>query len=144
MMAQRRAQAGVFDSMKQHWRQLAAARPGQRFQQRYARRQRAQRSAIATSLRMIGGVLLVVVGLIMLPAPGPGTLIVLLGASLIAQDSRTAARTLDWLELEIRRGTSKALRMWYRAAAPVKAAAIFTAGVSAGIIAWIAHALVFS
>lgn len=44
-----------------------------------------------------------IVGVSALPLPGPGLLIIALGALLIAEQSRAVARALDRLELWLRR-----------------------------------------
>jgi hypothetical protein len=54
-------------------------------------------------LTIVGGTLLVGVGVVMLVAPGPGILVIGVGGALLAEESLTAARILDWLELRIRR-----------------------------------------
>ena len=51
---------------------------------------------------MTAGVSLVVVGLVLVPAPGPGWLVVFAGAGLLAQESLALARSLDAMELRVR------------------------------------------
>ena len=51
---------------------------------------------------LAAGVLLMIAGVIALPLPGPGLAIMALGALLIAEESRAAARAFDWLELKLR------------------------------------------
>ena len=144
MTTRERTTPGLLYRLRMHWHELAAAPRGQRFQQRYARRQQARRSRVGKPLTIAAGVLIVLVGVIMLPAPGPGMLVVLLGASLVAEESRASARALDWLELRVARFLRSALRAWHRASAAVKSVAVFAAGVSGGVSAWIAYTLFFS
>lgn len=56
-------------------------------------------------------------GIFFLPAPGPGMLILFIGASLIAQESLLAARTLDWTEFRLRALAARS-RRWWRSASP--------------------------
>jgi hypothetical protein len=44
-----------------------------------------------------------VLGVVFLPLPGPGLLIIAAGALLVAEESLSAARALDWLERKARR-----------------------------------------
>ena len=46
-------------------------------------------------------------GVAFLPLPGPGLLIIAVGALLMAEVSLSAARALDWLELKARRAFRK-------------------------------------
>ncbi|MBK8182615.1 MAG: hypothetical protein IPK63_06775 [Candidatus Competibacteraceae bacterium] len=59
-------------------------------------------------------------GIFFLPAPGPGFLILLIGAMLIAEESFMAARFLDWADLRIRRWIAWSLGVWHRASLPAK------------------------
>jgi hypothetical protein len=54
-------------------------------------------------LTIVAGTLLLAVGLVMLVAPGPGILVVVLGGALLAEESQLIARFLDWAEVGIRR-----------------------------------------
>ena len=83
------------------WQELRRGKPGRRFQSRYERNQETRCGALRKwSLIALG---LVLAGLVFLPLPGPGMLIILAGAMLMAERSRAAARTLDWMELKVRR-----------------------------------------
>lgn len=93
----------MIDRLKRSWARLRDDPPGERFQRRYERRHEEG----TTPLRRWGsiglGMAVVAAGIFFLPAPGPGMIIVALGAGLIAQESRRAARGLDWIELRLRR-----------------------------------------
>ncbi|HUP95255.1 MAG TPA: PGPGW domain-containing protein [Burkholderiales bacterium] len=144
MTAHAYSRSGAFGRLKRQWRDLAAARPGNRFQQRYARRQQARRSRFSGPLTITAGVLIALCGLVLLPAPGPGMIVVLIGASLIAEESRAAARALDWSEVHARRAIRSASRTWEKASISVKALILLATGISAGILAWIAYAVFVS
>lgn len=49
-----------------------------------------------------GGLLVITAGVFFLPTPGPGFVIIALGAGLTALGSRRAARALDWTEFHLR------------------------------------------
>jgi membrane protein DedA with SNARE-associated domain len=80
---------------------FAHSAPGRRFQELYERR--APCSVLKRWGRLLGGGLLCLAGLVMLVAPGPGILILLIGGALVAQESIAVARLLDRAELRIRR-----------------------------------------
>ena len=73
-------------------------------------------------LAILAGALLSVVGIILMPAPGPGFLVVIAGASLIAQESLVAAKLLDRAELFARGMTRDGKAYWADSSTPVKAA----------------------
>ena len=144
MTAHAYSRSGTFGRLKRQWRDLAAARPGNRFQQRYARRQQARRSRYSGPLTIAAGVLIALFGLVMLPAPGPGMIVVLIGASFIAEESRVAARALDWIEVHARRALRRASRIWGQASIAVKGLILLATGIGAGVLAWAAYAIFVS
>ncbi len=83
------------------WRGLALGRPGRRFRDHY-RRVRSTRGALANAAAMLGGALLVALGVLALPTPIPGALLIFAGAAILASRSRRAAAALDWIELRAR------------------------------------------
>lgn len=85
---------------------LLRGTPGRRFTARYRRR----RPPLARTLGVAGGAALMVLGAILLVAPGPGLVVLLAGAVLLARESRRAARWLDRAEL--------CVRSWLRTRAP--------------------------
>ena len=68
---------------------------------------------------MFVGILIVAVGIVALPAPGPGTLVIAFGAAFIARESMVVARFMDWTELKLRSAWSILHSAWRRAS-PVK------------------------
>jgi hypothetical protein len=90
-------------SIKNNWRELADGPPGKRFQKRYEKKQRESRSAGARTLKLVAAVLLIAVGIVLLVVPGPGSLLIVVGAALLAEESSRLARGLDWTEMRVRR-----------------------------------------
>lgn len=77
--------------------------PGERFQRRHARlRRRRETGGPLRLLRLFGGAVISLLGLVLVPLPGPGILIVLAGAALMAGESGRLARRLDRTELWLR------------------------------------------
>ena len=85
-----------------NWRELKTAPAGERFQRRYRAKRAAGKRGIKRALTILAGAVLVAAGLFMLVAPGPGIVVLALGAALMAEESRPVARFLDRTELRIR------------------------------------------
>lgn len=83
-------------------------------------------------------------GLFFLVAPGPGLLVVFIGAGLIAQESFFAARALDWTEIRIRKLATWALGVWHRSSMAVKILSVLIAVALAGASASAAYMLLFA
>ena len=73
---------------------------GTRFRAHYER-VKARPSVMRTLLGVGLGLLLLAVGLVLLVLPGPGILVATIGAALIAGESLTIARILDWLDVRV-------------------------------------------
>ena len=134
----------MFEKLKQSWRDFEEDTPGKRFQDYYKRRHQSRQSAWRKALFIAGGLLIVAAGVFMLIAPGPGLLVVFLGAVLIAQQSLLAARTLDWLELRLRALAAQSLRMWRCAPRVVKALLVVLAIALTGALAFGTYLLLFA
>ena len=92
--------------MKGAWQALKSAPPGERFQRRYRTNRELGRRGAKRALTILAGTLVLALGLVMLVAPGPGILVVILGGAMVAQESLPMARFLDRTELRIRRAIS--------------------------------------
>jgi uncharacterized protein (TIGR02611 family) len=94
----------MIESAKENWRRFRQSKPGHRFQDHHHRCQRASRSRsyLRGLFGIAWGLLLVVGGVIAVPAPGPGWLIILLGLGVIARESLFFARSIDRVELSMR------------------------------------------
>jgi hypothetical protein len=89
-------------SLKKKWRELADGAPGKRFQSRYEKKHRDCRRGGRT-LTWVAAAVLIVTGIVLLVVPGPGSVLIVLGAALLAEESLRVARALDWTEIRIRR-----------------------------------------
>lgn len=92
-------------ALRRAWFRFKTDRPGTRFEHFHWRRQKHRRGfhSIERVLSVGGGIALSVLGLVLVPAPGPGWLIVATGFTLLASESLVLARFLDWTELTLRR-----------------------------------------
>lgn len=85
----------MIEHIRESWRRLKRAPPGERFSRYHEHRQQQRLQVWLRPLWLVVGTLVIVVGIILLPAPGPGMLIIAAGAALIAGESATFARLLD-------------------------------------------------
>jgi hypothetical protein len=103
----------MLDTLKHRWHQFAAVPPGQRFQAHFARRQQTRPRELHRKILAIGGGILIMgAGIFFMLAPGPGVLIFLIGALLVAEESLTIARLMDGADLRLRRLAAWVLARW--------------------------------
>jgi hypothetical protein len=103
-------------SAKREWKRFRNDTPGERFVQQRDRMRR-KPPAIRWLGTILGG-LLVAAGVVLLIVPGPGIPLIAIGAALVATQSRSLARGLDWVELRLRGIVSSLRHAWmqrYRA-----------------------------
>lgn len=95
---------GMIERAKENWRRLKQSKPGRRFQDHHHRYQRGygSRSYARGWFGLVWGLLILVGGVIAVPAPGPGWLIILLGLGIIAGESLSFARSIDRIEVSLR------------------------------------------
>ncbi|CAA9372473.1 MAG: hypothetical protein AVDCRST_MAG89-4713 [uncultured Gemmatimonadetes bacterium] len=134
----------MLKKIKRSWHELKEGEPGKRFQDRYDKRQQDGGSGWKKPVFIGGGALIFAAGIFFLPAPGPGFLIIFLGAGLIAPASRFAARMLDRAELLIRRVAGWGLRVWKRSPIPVKALIVLLGLALAAGAAYLAYRWFFA
>jgi len=101
---------------KVEWRRFTAQRPGRRFRDRHDRRRkhRANRPWWSRPLNLIGGVVCLAVGAVLAVAPGPAVVFFFLAGILFANESRTTARVLDWIDVRVAPLVAWVGRKWRR------------------------------
>lgn len=104
----------MFEKFKQTWNQLKESPPGRRFQEYHQRCQarRKSRWGLQRVSNVAGGLALIVVGLVLVPGPGPGWVIVFVGGAILGGEFRPIACFLDRAELKARKGADRAVRAW--------------------------------
>jgi uncharacterized protein (TIGR02611 family) len=104
----------MIERTKGNWRCFKRSKPGHRFQDHHYRCQQAygSRSYFRGLFGIAWGLLVVVGGVIAVPAPGPGWLIILLGLGVIAGESLFFARSIDRVELRMRRLVRLVVGIW--------------------------------
>lgn len=101
-----------------------------------------QRRGWVRPLWIIAALVIMALGVIALPAPGPGFLVIGVGIALLARESRFAARLADALELKARALLAWMKESWRRASTPLRAmVAVGAAGLAAGVawLVWVAY-----
>jgi hypothetical protein len=124
----------MLETIKCSWQRFKADPPGKRFQQQFKRRHEVARTPLQKALVLGGGVLLTAVGILLFFLPGPGVLFVLLGTVLIAQQSITVARGLDWTEIRLRKLLAQSFGAWRRFSAALKILLVGLAVVAAAAV----------
>ena len=104
----------MFKRLKESWADLKRGRPGSRFEAQYDEQQKKKKNPFGKALRIIIGLLLFPVGIFFLAVPGPGLLVIAVGAVLIAREFRFAARFLDTFEVRARKTIEWARRRWQK------------------------------
>lgn len=102
----------MLEKLKHHWQKFAAHEPGSRFQAQRREGRRGSRSPVARGLRAVLATAITLIGLVMMPAPGPGMLVVAFGLVMLARESMMAARLLDKAELRLRPPALRVLSWW--------------------------------
>jgi multisubunit Na+/H+ antiporter MnhG subunit len=95
---------------------IKASRAGERFQDFYRRKHRAERSRLSRWLGPVFALLSFAIGVVLVFVPGPAVVFFALTAALLAAESRAVARALDRAELRLRDvwAKLKALRARHR------------------------------
>jgi uncharacterized protein (TIGR02611 family) len=132
------------EQMKQHWREFTESRAGERFKERYRRRQQAERGHIVWRIFLITlGAVIVVGSLVLAPLPGPGWATVFVGLMILGGEVLPAARFLDWLEVRLRRLWRLVQRVW-QASFMGKVAVVVVMAILAAAIIYVGYLLLFS
>jgi hypothetical protein len=106
----------MFESLRRQWKQFKAGEPGRRFRERYRRRheERQGRCDARRVANVCVGCALIGAGLVLVPAPGPGWLIVFFGGHVLGGEFLWIARALDRAELRGREWADRGARAWER------------------------------
>lgn len=132
--------------LKKQWETLKRGRPGERFVARYDAGQKTKKDAgfgfkILRVVRILIALGAVVVGIILVFIPGPAILFFLIAGSLLAAESLTIARFLDWSELKLRVLFHWIARHWRKLHVAGKIAISSLAITGAGGCAYVAYQL---
>jgi Putative transmembrane protein (PGPGW) len=90
---------------KRSWQLFTSSKPGDRFQVRYYyhRQSRHGRSSLSRIFNIVIGSVLVLFSVFFGWAPGPGTITLVIGLSMLGSEFLVVARFLDWAEVRLRK-----------------------------------------
>ena len=133
--------------LKKQWQSLKRGQPGRRFRARYDSRHLAKKDAsigfkFLRLARIIIALAAVVVGVVLVFIPGPAFLFFIFAGSLLAAESLTIARFLDWTEVKLRSGFTFCERQWRHLHLSTKIAITSVAVTGAGGCAYAAYRFV--
>jgi Flp pilus assembly protein TadB len=99
---------------RDNWQCFKQSEPGHRFQDhhRYQQGRSGSRSYLRGFFGILWGLLVVVGGLIAVPGPGPGWLVILLGLGLVAGESLFFACLFDRAEVKLRGLVGQVIGLW--------------------------------
>jgi len=135
----------MIEKIRESWQSFKESEPGQRYKDRYRRRQQSKSGEFDLGLvvSVLGGVLIVLGGIVAVPGPGPGWLIVFLGLGLVAGEFRPIARFMDWAEVRLRRLARWAAGVWANSSPAVKALIVVAILLCAAALGYGAYRLLF-
>lgn len=127
--------------LRRFWDSVQEGEPGQRFQDRYHRHKEsgARDHPVRRIAKIVGGVALVALGVVEIFFPGPAILFIFVGGGLLATESLTVARAMDWCELRGRQLWRAVSGWWQQASTPARAlviAVVALAAAGAGLAAY--------
>ncbi len=129
---------------KRSWGRFQASKPGDRFRDRYRRRQESEHGWTEPwrLFYVVGGLILALGSLAFGVLPGPGMLTFFVGVGMIAGEFRPVARLLDWAEVRARKLGRWVGGVWRSSAAgKVLVASVAAIGVAA--VFYAAYRLLF-
>ncbi len=133
---------GMIGRLKGDWEEFKESKPGDRFKDRYHRRQQEPGHLVNRIVLVILGSILAVGSLLTAPLPGPGFATVFLGLAILAGELLPAARFLDWSEVRLRRLWQFVRDVWKTGLAG-KIAVVVVAAILVGVFLYVAYLLLF-
>ena len=134
---------GMIGRLKSDWHEFAASKPGERFKERYRRRQQKPGHIVKRIVLIILGSVLALGSLFTAPLPGPGFATVFLGLAILAGELLPAARFLDWSEVWLRRLWRFVQEVWNTGIVG-KVAVVVVAAILVTAFLYVAYLLLFA
>jgi hypothetical protein len=133
----------MFKEIKQHWTQFRKYPQGERFERYYGSRHNVKRGFLKKILLIAAGILIMAAGVIFLAIPGPGLLVMLLGAVLIARESLFVSRLFDRLEPHLWRFARWCRKTWQEMSSASKTALVVSAAMLGVLALFMAIYIIF-
>jgi hypothetical protein len=116
----------MLKELTEHWDDFRDYPPGERFERYYRSRHHTKRGMGKKALFICTGILIMAAGVVFLAIPGPGLLVMLVGAALIARESLFVSRLFDRLEPRLWRLAKWCEAKWLNLSPGGKTLLIFT------------------
>ena len=128
----------MFKEWKRQWHAFSDSPPGSRFAERYerSRRARAGQPIFLRLLKPLLALVLLAAGVVLCVIPGPGIPLLVIGAGLLADESRFLARALDGTEVRLRKVIRQAWRWWSHAHIIVRTTVILLSAMALAAVAY--------
>jgi hypothetical protein len=133
----------MFKVITEHWGQFRHYPVGERFQRYYRSRHESNRSTTKKILIIGAGSLIMATGIIFLAIPGPGLLVMLGGAALIARESLFVSRLFDRLEPHLWKLARWCKKTWQHLPIGAKILLLAIAAISGLLALYIAYNIFF-
>ena len=133
----------MIERAKSAWREFSQAKPGQRFKERYRRRQQKRGHIITRILLIVFGVILTLGSIVLGPLPGAGFGTAFLGLAILGGELLPVARFLDWAEVRLRRLAKLVQRVWHSSTLG-KVAIVAVAALCVAAFAYLTYRLFFA
>ncbi len=134
---------GMIGRLKGDWEEFKESKPGERFKDRYRRRQQEPGHIVKRVILVILGSVIALGSLFTAPLPGPGFATVFLGLAILAGELLPAARLLDWSEVRLRQLWKFISGVW-RTSLFGKIAVVVVAAVLAAAFFYVVYLLLFA
>jgi uncharacterized protein (TIGR02611 family) len=132
----------MIKSLRGNWEEFKESKPGERFKDRYHRRQQQPGHIVKRVALVVFGAVLAVGSLLTAPLPGPGFATVFVGLAILAGELLPAARFLDWSEVRLRLLWRFVTEVW-RAGPFGKVSVVFVAVFLGAAFLYVAYRLLF-
>jgi hypothetical protein len=130
---------------KQSWGRFQESKPGERFRDRYRRRQESEHGwkDPRRLFYVLGGLILALGSLAFGVLPGPGMLTFFVGVGMIAGEFGPVARLLDWAEVRAREFGRWVGGIW-RSSGAGKVLVVFVGAICVGAVLFAAYLLLIA
>jgi hypothetical protein len=102
--------------LRHYWQSLKRGQPGRRFQAQYeSSHRREKRASVGLRVSLMAAALVCfAIGVVLVFIPGPAFVFFILGGGLLASESRSVARVMDWSEVQARHLAGWVEKTWRR------------------------------
>lgn len=129
--------------IREQWRALRRAPPGRRFQDSYERARETSRrvGAVARVTKIAVAIVALAIALVLSIFPGPAIPFFLIAGGLLALESRTIAKAMDWAEVQGRKIWIWLRRVWRRMPAFARVFTLAVGSCASATAAYVAYRL---